>query len=200
MLPLTPAVDCEPPAVPDPVPGVVVPDCEVEVSRLFALPAVESSASAVRSPATPSGENPVDSLAPNAPAPARSVGRSVNCRTPAFGSDSTSTSPARPQLPPKTDSMLDLPIEYAGYCATAPLSRDSTSNSTTAPAAMVNGDGARRRSRLVFLTLSSVPFRRRGSMTWYHAASSSARIVRPRKAVENPLPAIDGGLSHHGTP
>jgi hypothetical protein len=92
--------------------------------------------------------------------------------------------------------MLAFAMEYPGYCATAPLSSDSTSNRTTAPAATVSGDGASIRARL---PLGFLPFSY-GSRTWYQAARSSVSTVSPRNTVEKPLPAIIGGLSHHGTP
>ncbi|WP_037136043.1 arabinosyltransferase C-terminal domain-containing protein, partial [Prescottella defluvii] len=48
---------------------------------------------------------------------------------------------------PVTDFRLEWAIEYDGYCATAPLSSESTSKSTTAAAASVSGAGDQRRIR-----------------------------------------------------
>ena len=35
---------------------------------------------------------------------------------------------------------------------------------------------------------------------WKYAATASSKPAEARNATPNPFPAIDGGLSHHGTP
>lgn len=112
---------------------------------------------------------------------------------PVLGFISSRTSFASPQDEPVRASMLDRATEYAGYCDTAPFARESTSNSTIAAAATVSGGIDHRREGV------SVRVDATGWMC-HHAASRSANTVSPKNTVENPNPATDGGLSHHGTP
>ena len=139
-LPLTPTAPAPPP-----VPAALLDAVWSVLSVLteLATPASDDSSSALRSPATPFG------VKPTVPVPARAVAASPDsgCSSDAFGSVSSRTSLARPHGAPVTASTLERAREKAGYCATAPFAIDSTSNSTIAAAATVNGGIAHNRRR-----------------------------------------------------
>ncbi len=182
-----------PAVVPPPVPAVfAVLDWSVsDGSTELAPPVVpDVSGSAERSLATPSGVKPVDDVPASGSTPGVEFsGASME----AFGSDSTSTSRASPHVSPVSAFRFERATEYAGYCDTAPLTSERTSNSTTAAATRVSGAPLHRRCRVGCGGWN-------GARKCCHAATARARTVSPSRIVANPLPAMDGGLSNHGTP
>jgi hypothetical protein len=127
-----PAAAVVPPSVPASL-AVMVP---VSVSAKLEVPGDSMTGSADTSAGMPLGPNPSEVTAPSAWLAGTPTGVSM----PAFGSCSTRTSLASPQVLPVSASRLDRPTLQAGYCSVIPSVSVNTSKKTSSHAAIANGD------------------------------------------------------------